>query len=123
MPTVSKPALVIPDFTVQDATPPPVSRTGRTSPYAPPEHVPGWWDALANARKEKDDPKNPRESAWLSFLADGLPTEIRARNALAAIRKAVASHGNIDGKALAGRVWEAEGKHYFAIQIRPGALS
>lgn len=120
MPTAAKTPLVIPDFAIQDVTPPAVSRKGRTSPYAPPERVPGMWDALVKARKEKDDEKNPRESAWLSFLSDGLTTEIRARNALASIRKAVASHGDIDAKALAGRVWEAEGKHYFAIQIRPG---
>lgn len=122
MPAPTKPKLVIPDFAVQDVTPPPVSRKGRTSPYAPPEQVPVMWDALVKARKEKDDDKNPRESAWLSFLSDGLTSEIRARNALASIRKAVASHGGIDAKALAGRVWEAEGKHYFAIQIRPEAL-
>lgn len=122
MPPVAKAPLVIPDFTIQDVTPPSVSRTGRTSPYAPPERVPGMWDALVKARQEKDDPKNPRESAWLSFLADGLPTEIRARNALVAIRKALASHGNIDAKAFAGRVWEAEGKYYFAVQLRPKAL-
>lgn len=121
MPPVSKP-LEIPAFAVAGVTPPAVTRTGRTSPYAPPEHVPSWWDALVKARKEKDDDKNPRESAWLSFLSDGLPTEIRARNALAAIRKALAAHGKIDAKALAGRVWEADGKHYFAIQLRPGAL-
>lgn len=120
--TVAKPRnYTIPPMEIKSVTPPKVSRTGRPSPYAPPEHVPAMYDALRAAREAKDDDASPTDSAWTSFLSDGLTSEQRARNALSQIRKAVCAHADLDVKALAGRTWEADGKWYFALQIRPGA--
>jgi hypothetical protein len=128
--TVAKPRnYTIPPFQIGSAEPPKISRTGRPSPYAPPEHVPAMHDALVSARAAKDDAENPQDSAWVSFLSDGLTSEQRARNALTQIRKAVSAHAQLDVKAFGGRVWEVVeevggepvSKWYFALQLRPTA--
>lgn len=110
------------EFVIGTVEPPKMKRGGkRDSKYAPPEQVPHVWTALVGARKAKD--AETADSAWVSAMATPVETEVKVRNALKAMRDAVAAHATIPEKALAGRVWNtAEDQWFYAIQIRPGVL-